>query len=317
MSERIDISVVIPVYNEEEVIEASYARVSKVMGALERPYELIFVNDGSGDASPRIIREICQKDKNARALFFSRNFGHQAAISAGLEKARGRAVVVIDADLQDPPEVIPRMVAKWEEGYEVVYGQRAKRMGETTFKKGSAALFYRILNALVDVKIPQDVGDFRLIDSKVRDALVGLKERNRYVRGLVSWLGFKQCAVEYVREPRFAGVTKYPLRKMVNFASDAIMSFSNKPLKIASWLGALVSTGAFAYLIYILYLRLFTDQTVEGWASLMSVILLLNGAILIFLGLLGSYVGRVFDEVKGRPLYVLSDEIGGDETVQG
>jgi dolichol-phosphate mannosyltransferase len=317
MSASAEISVVIPVYNEEEVIEASYHRITRVMEGLKRPYELVFVNDGSSDASPRILRGICERDRNARALFFSRNFGHQAAISAGLEKARGRAVIVIDADLQDPPEVIPEMIAKWDEGYEVVYGRRARRKGETAFKKGSAALFYRILNAFVDVKIPQDVGDFRLVDRKVRDALVSLKERNRYVRGLVSWLGFRQCAVDYVREPRFAGVTKYPFRKMLKFASDAITSFSNKPLKIASWIGAIVSAGAFVYLLYILYLRLFTDQTVEGWASLMSVILLLNGAVLVFLGLLGSYIGRVFDEVKGRPLYVLSEEIGVDEADQG
>jgi polyisoprenyl-phosphate glycosyltransferase len=220
------ISIVVPVYNEEAVVLESYRRLKAVMAAQKDSYELIFVNDGSRDATCDILRNICALDPQARLIDFSRNFGHQTAITAGMNFACGQAVVVIDADLQDPPEVIPAMIAKWREGFDVVYGRRAVRKGETLFKRFTSAAFYRVLQKLTDVDIPVDTGDFRLIDRKVCDALKSVKERNRYIRGIISWLGFKQTAVEFVREERFAGETKYPLRKMIRFAFDAIASFS-------------------------------------------------------------------------------------------
>jgi dolichol-phosphate mannosyltransferase len=238
---------------------------------------------------------------------FSRNFGHQTAISAGMDYASGEAVVVIDADLQDPPEVIPEMIAKWREGYDVVYGKRAERKGETVFKRATSAVFYRVLKSLSDVDIPVDAGDFRLIDRKVCEALKLVKERNRYVRGIISWLGFKQTGVEYVRDKRFAGETKYPLKKMLRFAFDGITSFSIKPLKLSSYVGAFISFIGFAYLLVVIFLKLFTDQTVTGWASVMAVSLFFNGVVLMMLGIIGEYIGRIYDEAKGRPLYAVRE----------
>jgi dolichol-phosphate mannosyltransferase len=242
-----------------------------------------------------------------RLIDFARNFGHQTAITAGMDYATGDAVVVIDADLQDPPEVIPELIAKWREGYDVVYGKLAERKGETWFKRLTAAAFYRVLRSLTDVEIPVDTGDFRLIDRKVCDALKGVRERNRYIRGIISWLGFRQTGVEFVREKRYAGETKYPLRKMLHFASDAITSFSVKPLKIATYVGFTVSLGSFLYLLVVLYLRLFTERTVTGWASTMAVSLFFNGVVLMVLGIVGAYIGRIYDEAKGRPLYVVRE----------
>ncbi len=302
-------SVVVPVYNEEEVVFESYKRLKGVMEALREPYELIFVNDGSRDATPVIVRRICEIDASVRLIDFARNFGHQTAISAGMDYASGDAVVVIDADLQDPPEVIPEMIAKWREGYDVVYGKRAERKGETMFKRFTSAAFYRVLKSLTDVDIPVDTGDFRLIDRKVCDALKRIKERNRYVRGIISWLGFRQTGVEFVREKRFAGETKYPLKKMLRFAFDAITSFSFKPLKLSSYVGVAVSLGGFAYLMVVLYLKLFTDRTVTGWASMMAVSLFFNGVVLMMLGIIGEYIGRIYDEAKGRPLYVVREAL--------
>lgn len=303
------ISVVVPVYNEEEVIHESYSRLKVVLDGLDEPYELIFVDDGSRDATPVIIRSICESDANVRLINFARNFGHQTAITAGMDYASGEAVIVIDADLQDPPEVIPEMIAKWREGFDVVYGQRAKRKGETFFKRFTSAAFYRILQKLTDVDIPVDTGDFRLIDRKVCDALKRVTERNRYVRGIISWLGFRQTGVEFVREKRFAGETKYPLKKMLRFAFDAITSFSYKPLKLATYAGVTVSFGGFAYLLVVLYLKIFTDSTVTGWASMMAVNLFFNGVVLLMLGIIGEYIGRIYDEAKGRPLYVVREEL--------
>jgi dolichol-phosphate mannosyltransferase len=272
-------------------------------------YELIFVNDGSRDATCDILRNICGTDSHARLIDFSRNFGHQTAITAGMNFASGDAVVVIDADLQDPPEVIPAMIAKWREGFDVVYGKRAVRKGETLFKRFTSAAFYRVLQKMTDVDIPVDTGDFRLIDRKVCDALKSVKERNRYIRGIISWLGFRQTAVEFVREERFAGETKYPLKKMIRFAFDAITSFSYKPLKLASYFGGAVSLAGFTYMMVVLYLKLFTNGTVTGWASMMAVSLFFNGVVLMMLGIIGEYIGRIYDEAKGRPLYVVQETL--------
>jgi glycosyltransferase involved in cell wall biosynthesis len=305
------VSVVIPVFNEEECLPTAYDRLTRVMRGVNEPYELVFVNDGSTDGTSSLLEGICSSDRRCTALFFTRNFGHQAAITAGMREARGRAIVVIDADLQDPPEVIPEMLARWKGGAEVVHGRRISRRGEKPLKRFTASVFYRLLNLLTDVPFPNDVGDFKLIDRKVCDCLGGLGERHRYVRGLVRWLGFREQMVDYVREPRLAGTTKYPLRRMVSFAADAIASFSNRPLRIASWLGAFVSLGGFLYLVIILLRKLLGAGMVEGWASLMSVTVGFCGLIILFLGLVGEYLGRIYDEVKGRPLYVISRTVKG------
>jgi dolichol-phosphate mannosyltransferase len=297
-------------YNEEEVIEQTYKRLKGVMDGVAEPYELVFVNDGSRDKCADIVRGITEQDGNVRLLDFSRNFGHQIAITAGMDYAAGRAIVVIDADLQDPPSVIPAMIEQWKAGYDVVYGRRLKRKGETIFKKVTANLFYRTLRSMTIVDIPVDTGDFRLIDRKVADVLRGLKEKNRFVRGLVSWVGFKQTSVEYVREERWAGETKYPLRKMIRFALDAITSFSHKPLKIATYLGFGVSLLSFLYLLVVLYERLFTDRTLPGWSSLIAFNLLFNGITLVLIGIIGEYIGRIYDESKGRPLYIVREALG-------
>jgi glycosyltransferase involved in cell wall biosynthesis len=303
------ISVVVPVYNEEAVIHESYSRLKMVLEGLNEPYELIFVNDGSRDATTAMIRRICDSDSTVRLIDFARNFGHQTAITAGMDYSVGEAIIVIDADLQDPPEVIPEMIAKWREGFDVVYGQRGQRKGETLFKRFTSAAFYRVLNKLTDVDIPVDTGDFRLIDRKVCNALKQVKERNRYIRGIISWLGFRQTGVEFIREKRFAGETKYPLKKMLRFAFDAITSFSYKPLKLATYMGVTVSLGGFGYLLVVLYLKMFTTSTVTGWASMMAVNLFFNGVVLLMLGIIGEYIGRIYDEAKGRPLYVVREEL--------
>lgn len=302
-------SVIIPAYNEEEVIAESYRRLTDVMKKSGGEYELIFVNDGSRDKTADILKEIASKDSAVKILDFSRNFGHQVAISAGLDYATGDAVAVIDADLQDPPEVILQMIEKWREGYDVIYGKRSKRKGETFFKKITAKIFYRFMRSMTDVDIPVDTGDFRLMDRKVCDAMRSLTEKNRYVRGLVSWVGFKQTAVEYIREERFAGETKYPLKKMIKFASDGIISFSFKPLKIAQYLGFFTSAMSFIYLIVVIAQK-FLGYTVDGWASILAVSLIFNGIILMMLGIIGEYIGRIYDEAKDRPLYIVKDAIG-------
>lgn len=307
MDEEIMYSVIVPVFNEEEVIFETYKRLSNVMDALKGLHEIIFVNDGSRDKTASFIREICKSDKKCKLINFSRNFGHQVAITAGMDYSKGNAVIVIDADLQDPPEIIPRMIKKWEEGYDVVYGKRIERKGDTYFKKLSASLFYRILNLMTDVEIPVDTGDFRLIDRKVCNALKKVNERNRYVRGLISWLGFVQTNVEFKRDKRFAGITKYPFKKMLRFAFDAITSFSYKPLKLASYTGMILSLFSFIYLIVVLFQKLFNIPTVPGWASIVVVNLFFNGIVLLILGIIGEYIGRIFDEAKGRPLYIIRE----------
>ncbi|MEM1505366.1 glycosyltransferase family 2 protein [Domibacillus sp. 8LH] len=309
MKEREDMkySIIIPVYNEELVIRETYSRLKAVMDQADGSYELLFVNDGSQDATIDILKEIAVQDRHVKYLDFSRNFGHQIAITAGMDHAAGSAIVVIDADLQDPPELILDMIEKWKEGYDVVYAKRTKRKGETFFKKQTAKMFYRLLRASTDIDIPLDTGDFRLLDRKVCDQLKSMKEQSRFVRGLVSWVGFKQTAIEYERDERLAGETKYPLKKMLKFSMDGITSFSYKPLKLASLLGVMLSAASSLAILIVLYQRLFTDTTTPGWSSLLLTMLFFNGVILIMLGVIGEYIGRIYDEAKNRPLYILRD----------
>ena len=308
-------SVVVPVYNEELVIKECYKRLKKVMDSTKEGYEIIFINDGSKDNTLEIGENISNLDPNIKVIDFSRNFGHQVAVTAGMDNACGKAIAIIDADLQDPPEVILDMIKKWKQGFDVVYGKRLKREGETLFKKVTSKAYYRILKSMTTVDIPVDTGDFRLIDRKVCDALKQLPERNRYVRGLVSWVGFKQVAVEYNREERFAGETKYPLKKMIKFASDGITAFSYKPLKFATYLGVGMSMLSFISILIVIYQKLFTGSTAAGWASLVAISLFFNGLILTMLGIIGEYIGRIYDEAKGRPQYIISEKIGFDKVI--
>ncbi|HEX2947254.1 MAG TPA: glycosyltransferase family 2 protein [Clostridia bacterium] len=304
---KIVCSVVVPVFNEEAVLPETYKRLNTVLESLNEPYELIFVNDGSKDRTAEILYEICSRDPHVKFVNFSRNFGHQLASTAGMDYSTGETVVLIDADLQDPPEIIPDMLKKWREGYDVVYGVRAKRNGETWFKKLTARLFYRFIRSMTDVDLPVDTGDFRLIDRKVCTALARINEKNRYIRGIISWLGFSQTGIEYVRDKRFAGESKYPLKKMLRFACDGIASFSYKPLKLASYCGGFLSVLSFVYMLIIVGQRVLTNTTVAGWASILAVSLFFNGIILIILGIIGAYIGRIYDEVKGRPLYIVKE----------
>lgn len=310
-------SIVIPAYNEEEVITASYNELKKVMDSTMEGYELIFVNDGSKDKTLEILSEISVSDPNVKVIDFSRNFGHQIAITAGMDNALGDAVVFIDADLQDPPEVILEMIAKWKDGYEVVYGKRKKREGETFFKKFTASTYYRILKSITKVDMPVDTGDFRLIDRKVCEAMQRIKEKNRYMRGLVSWVGYKQTAVLYDRHERFAGETKYPLKKMIQLALDGIISFSSAPLKLATFMGTLALSGSFIYLIAIIILDILKGSPGFIHYGLFFVIFF-QGVILISLGFFGEYIGRIYDEAKDRPLYLISQIIQNkDENTDG
>ncbi|QHT63075.1 glycosyltransferase family 2 protein [Paenibacillus lycopersici] len=310
MSRKVTFSIIIPMYNEEAVIQETYRRLKKVMSAAGQPYELLFVNDGSKDRSAGIIAEYGYWDETVKLIDFSRNFGHQIAITAGMDYASGDAVIIIDADLQDPPELILQMIDQWREGYEVVYATRSKRKGESKFKLWSAAAFYRILRASTEIDIPVDTGDFRLMDRKVVDQMKRLPENNRFVRGLVSWVGFRQTSIMYDRDERLAGETKYPLRRMIKLCLDGITSFSYKPLKLAGYMGAALSGIGFVFLLYVLYLAAFTHSTMKGWPSLMGILLIFNGFILLMLGILGEYVGRIYDETKGRPLYIVRDMQG-------
>jgi polyisoprenyl-phosphate glycosyltransferase len=296
-------------YNEQEVIEVTYRRLKAILNTLGETYEIVFVNDGSRDKTSEIVRKMCESDQSVKLVEFSRNFGHQIAVTAGMDHSSGRSVVLIDADLQDPPELIVDMVARWREGYDVVYGKRIERKGESWFKKMTAAMFYRLLRSMTSVNIPVDTGDFRLMDRKVCDALSSMREQSRFIRGMVSWAGFKQTSVDYVRDERFAGETKYPLRKMIKLSLDAMTSFSTKPLKIASVLGFILSAVGFVYLFVVLFQHFFTDSTTQGWTSLIAINLLFNGITLSLLGVLGEYIGRTYEEAKRRPLYLVSDAI--------
>ncbi|WP_017154192.1 glycosyltransferase family 2 protein [Bacillus bingmayongensis] len=303
-------SIIIPMYNEEAVIEETYRRLKKVMKDTNDTYELLFINDGSQDKCADIIKDFARCDKAVKLIDFSRNFGHQIAITAGMDYAKGNAVIIIDADLQDPPELILQMIEKWKEGYEVVYAKRIKRKGETWFKKWSASMFYRVLRASTDIDIPVDTGDFRLMEQKVCKEMKRITENNRFVRGLVSWVGFRQTSVEYVRDERLAGETKYPLKRMIKLCLDGILSFSYKPLKLAIYSGLLLSGSGFLYFMYVLYLTLFTEATMKGWPSMISIMLIFNGFMLFMLGIIGEYIGRIYDETKGRPLYIIREFYG-------
>jgi polyisoprenyl-phosphate glycosyltransferase len=311
-----EFSIVIPVYNEAEVLLLLYERLTEVMVRLGVPYEVIFVNDGSTDASLMLLRDLHAQDEHVKFVSLSRNFGHQAAITAGLDHSSGNAVMVMDADLQDPPEVIPELIAKWREGFEVVVAVRESRRGETAFKRGTAALFYRLLQKLTSTEVYLDAADFRLMSRKAVNALNTLRERNRFMRGLASWVGFRQTCVTFTRDVRHAGETKYPLRKMLRFALDGITSFSFFPLQLATYLGFGVSFISLVYVVYAIGLKLFTDELVPGWASVIVAILFVGGVQLITVGIIGEYVGRIYEEVKQRPLYFV-DETAGIEQMRG
>ncbi|MBN2557949.1 MAG: glycosyltransferase family 2 protein [Clostridia bacterium] len=301
-------SIVIPLYNEEEVIGECIRRVVSVCDGIDGECEIIFVNDGSADRTLELAANACKSDKRIKLISFSRNFGHQIAITAGMDNAAGDAVIVMDADLQDPPEVITELIEKYNEGYDVVYAVRAQRKGETVFKKLTAKAFYRFLRYMCNIDIPVDTGDFRLISRKVCNVMKTLTERNRYVRGLVSWVGFRQAAVEYVREERFAGETKYPLKKMIKLSLDGITSFSSKPLTMSKNLGFIAAAAGFIYMIVVILQKFVFGKTVQGWASLAVLILLMGGIQLIMLGITGEYIARIFDESKNRPLYIIDEK---------
>jgi glycosyltransferase involved in cell wall biosynthesis len=304
------VSFVLPVYNESETLPTLRARLASFIDGLDGTSEVILIDDGSKDDSYQQMVAIADSDPRFRTLRLSRNFGHQVAITAGIDAARGAAVIVMDADLQDPPDVVHRMLAKWREGYGVVYGRRVAREGETAFKKLTASLFYRLLRRLSEVDIPTDVGDFRLMDRKVVDAFKEMREQNRYVRGMVAWMGFDQCAVDYIREERFAGETKYPLKKMLSLAANGIVGFSNVPLRLILGLGLVVAGGSFAVGLMAIIAKMAGFFVVPGWTSLALAVSGLSGVQLIVLGVVGEYVGRIHDEVKHRPLYLVRDSRG-------
>ena len=298
------LSVVAPFFNEEQTIAEFHRRL---VGALDGlPFELLAIDDGSSDATPRLLAELAAKDQRVRVVTLSRNFGHQAAITAGLDQARGDATVMIDADLQDPPELIPEMVARWREGYEVVYAVRSERAGETRMKLMTARWFYRLFGRVSQVPLEQNAGDFRLLGRTALDSINAMRERARFLRGMTSWVGFAQTSVPYQRDARYAGETKYPMRKMMRFSLDAISSFSNLPLQAATLLGFVFSAIAFLAIPVAIGFRI-AGEFVPGIASVLLVVLLLGGIQLITVGIIGEYLGRVYDEVKGRPLYIVSE----------
>ena len=302
------LSVVVPIYNEGAVLPALESRLLPVLAAACPDYEVVFVDDGSVDESPAILLAVAARDPRVRVLRFSRNFGHQAAVTAGIEHARGRAVVVIDADLQDPPEVIPELLAKWREGFEVVSAVRAERLGEPPLRLFLIKTFYRLMQRIASVDMTPDVGDFRLIDRRVADALNRLPERNRYVRGLVRWLGFRHAEVRYTRAERFSGETKYPFTKLVRLALDGVTAFSNLPLQLVAYLGFAVFGLSLVLVLYALAGRIFSGETPAGWTSVFVAVAFLSGVQLVALGILGAYVSRIFEEVKARPLYVIASD---------
>ena len=309
------VSVIIPMYYEELVVEECYKRISEVLKKLQDyEYEIIFINDGSKDRTLELLEAIAIEDKNAKVISFSRNFGHQAAVTAGLKEVTGDVVFIIDADMQDPPELMPDMLKLWEQGNEVVYGKRKSRKGESSFKLMSAKLFYKTLNALSDVNIPQDTGDFRLVDRKVVDKMNSLPEHNKFLRGLWSWLGYKQYAFEYERKERIAGKTKYPLKKMKKLALDGIISFSTKPIRLVGILGIFSIVISFIILIYaLLSYALKLNNLSAGWTSLMCAITFFAGVQLLSLWIMSEYIGRIYEETKNRPQYIIDKKINIDE----
>ena len=310
-------SLVIPIYNEEETLEALFSALNGIIAHFDGVTEIIFINDGSKDRSMQILLAANKLNPHFKIINLSRNFGHQIAVTAGLDYAEGQAVVIMDADLQDPPEVILELIKKWKEGYEIVYAIRAKRDGESLFKKITANIFYRLLKNLSNLDTPLDVGDFRLVDKKVIKAFRQFKEHNRYVRGMFSWMGFNQIGVVYHRKARFAGETKYPLKKMIKFAWDGLLGFSDVPLKLALKLGFWLSFISALVGIYAILAKLMGKWYVaDGWTSLMVVISLIGGIQLIVLGLMGLYISRIHDEVRNRPQYLVANTIGcGEKTL--
>jgi dolichol-phosphate mannosyltransferase len=307
------VSIVVPMYFEEAVAQECYNRLKKVMDDNKISYEFIFVNDGSTDKTIDILTQIANEDKRTKVVSFARNFGHQNAVTAGIDYACGDAIVIIDADLQDPPELIPQMIDKWREGYDVVYGKRKTRKGETFFKLITAKYFYRFLNYVSDIDIPKDTGDFRIIDRKVADVFRNMTERNRFIRGMMSWVGFRQTYVEYERDERFAGETKYPLKKMLKFASDGIIAFSSKPLRLVTNCGFFCVLISIGLLLYSIIVKVMGHQIGTGWASIMVAISFFSGIQLLGLGIIGQYIARIYDESKNRPIYIVKETINMDE----
>jgi polyisoprenyl-phosphate glycosyltransferase len=304
-------SLIIPIYNEEETILELYRRVSAVMDHLDDSVELILVNDGSRDQSLKLIRELQERDARVCYISFARNFGHQAAVTAGLNFARGQVIVVLDADLQDPPELIPSMIDRWQDGYQVVYAQRTKRKQESWFKRLTAYVFYRLLKRLADVDIPADTGDFCLMDRQVVDLLNSMPERNRYIRGLRAWIGFRQTAVKFERDPRFAGEVKYTFKKSLALAINSLVSFSKVPLRLSTYLGLFSALIALFMAVLVLYWRLRQpDSPVTGLATILIAVFFLGSVQLISIGILGEYIGRIYEEVKGRPAYTIAEIAG-------
>ena len=298
-------SLVIPIYNEEETMPELYRRLCELMARLDGEAEVIMVDDGSCDTSYALMLNISSLDPRFKVVQLSRNFGHQTAITAGMDLATGQAVVIMDADLQDPPEVILDMASKWREGYEIVYGIREERKGEKWFKRITAACFYRLLRRLTDLDIPTDVGDFRLVDRKALDAFKALREHNRYVRGMFSWIGFRQAGVRYIREGRYAGKTKYPLAKLLKLATDGILSFSVAPLRMALQVGFFIAAVSVIAGVVAILMKSYGSHLVPGWASVVFVVSFLGGVQLMLMGIMGEYVGRIYDEVRRRPLYIV------------
>jgi len=309
-------SIVAPCFNEAGVLPELHRRICQVMDQTGEPWELVLVNDGSRDGTPEVMRELRAADPRVKVADFAKNFGHQIAVTAGLDYAQGDAVVIIDADLQDPPEVILHMIERWKQGYEVVYAVRTERKGETWFKESTAKLFYRLIYRITDVDIPLDTGDFRLMDRKAVEALKHMRERHRFIRGMTSWVGFRQTGVHYVREERFAGETHYPFRKMFKFALDAITGFSYAPLQLATYLGFAIAGLSAAAALLVVYARLFVGATpFYGQATTLVAVLFLGGVQLITLGIIGEYLGRIYDEVRGRPLYIVREALGFEEQI--
>jgi dolichol-phosphate mannosyltransferase len=305
------ISIIVPCYNEDKVIEETYKQLTEQIKMIEKPYEIIFINDGSKDATIDILKEIAKTDQNVKIIDFSRNFGHQCAVSAGLKYCTGKIAAIIDADLQDPPAVILEMIQIMEkEQANVVYGVRKHRKGESWFKLTTAKWFYRTLNAMSEVKFPLDTGDFRILDRKVINQFNGLKEKNKYIRGLIGWMGFKQAPCYYNREKRFAGETKYPLRKMIKFAMIGLFYFSKKPLQIATSLGTVCMGLGILYFLWLLIAIIFSlINTVPGWLSIIGIIIFFGGVQLLTMGVLGRYIGNIFDETKERPEFIVNEAI--------
>ncbi len=302
-----DISVIVPVFNEESNLIVLHERLMNAITSITNDYEIVFVNDGSKDNSLTVLKNLASEFSQIKYIDFSKNFGHQLAVFAGLEHAKGNAIVIIDADLQDPPELITELYNKMQLGFDVVYAQREQRVGESWHKLLTAKLFYRFINKLSDVSIPLDTGDFRIISKKIKDIIVSMPERNKFLRGQIAWAGFNQTSVSYRRDERYSGETNYSYSKMFAFAFDGITAFSNLPLRLATYLGFIVSLVSFFFILYTLYQKYINNNVVQGWSSLMVSILFIGGVQLICLGIIGEYLGRIMDNVKQRPLYIVRE----------